>query len=481
MVIEIRNPQLMSHFSIGDSCSIRYRLSPARKNLFERKPMPYFSNTESQQREMLDVIGARSIDDLFSDIPSEYRVSSLNLPDGRSEQEVYAYFKSLSDRNAHRLTCFVGGGFYDHYIPSCIDAIVSRGEFYTAYTPYQPEVAQGTLQAIFEYQSAICRLTDMDVANASLYDGGTALYEAAMMAIRITGRNRIIVDGGVNPIYKNMLYCYTRNLSINFAEINTEHGQSNRAKIREALNDQTAAIILQNPNFFGAVDDYTDIAAIAHEQGCMVVLSVYPLSLGMLKTPGSMNADIVTGEGQSLGIPLSFGGPYLGFMAARMAHVRKMPGRIAGETVDAKGRKGYVLTLQAREQHIRREKAMSNICSNEGLCALRALIYLSVMGRQGLRDVALTCARRAEYAKTRLSKIPGVSVKKSAPTFNEFTLELPSDAGLVLGKMVDKGYAAGFPLGRYYPGMDNYLLVAVTEKRTIEEIGSFAEALEAVL
>ena len=430
---------------------------------------------------MLAAVGARQISDLFADIPAHLRVDALRMPEGLSESEVYDRLHNLSHRNAHELTCFLGGGFYDHFIPAAVDALSSRGEFYTAYTPYQPEASQGTLQAIFEYQSAICRLTRMEVANASMYDGGTALFEAAMMAIRSTGRNRIVLDSGVSPIYRVMLRSYTRNLSIEFEEVPVVHGQTNRAQLLAALTDQTAAVILQNPNFFGAVDDFTDLSAAAHARGCLVIASVYPVSLGLLKAPGEMGVDIVTGEGQSLGLPLSFGGPYLGFLATRMAHVRKMPGRLVGQTVDRHGKRGYVLTLQAREQHIRREKATSNICSNEALCALRAVIYLSLMGKQGLRDMARLCATKAEYAKQRLAAVPGVRIKRSAPTFNEFTLELPMDAAEVVARLVDKGIAAGFPLGRYYPGMENYLLVAVTEKRTRAEIGVLAEALESVL
>jgi len=443
--------------------------------------MPFIANTDEQRRAMLATVGVSSLDDLFADIPPAYRLAGLNLPEGLSESEAYDRLHELSRRNAVQLVCFLGGGFYDHFIPAAVDAIASRSEFYTAYTPYQPEASQGTLQAIFEYQSAICRLTGMEVANASLYDGGTALYEAAMMALRITGRNKILLDSGVNPIYRNMLHGYTRNLSIEFSEIETAHGQSDRARIAAALDTETAAIILQNPNFFGAVDDFSDIVELAHARGCLALVSAYPIALGLLKCPGRMGADIVTGEGQSLGLPLSFGGPYLGFMATRRQHVRRMPGRLVGLTEDRLGRRSFVLALQAREQHIRREKATSNICTNEALCALRAVTYLALLGKQGLAEVAALCARKAEYAKTRLGAIPGVAVKKSAPTFNEFTLELPRDAGEVVSRLIDKGFAAGFPLGRYYRGMENYLLVAVTEKRTREEIGRFAEALESVL
>ncbi len=443
--------------------------------------MPYIANTDNERQIMLSELGIKSIDELFGDIPKEFKIDTLSIQEGKSEQEVLEHCTNLSNHNAHKLTNFVGGGFYDHYIPAAIDAIISRGEFFTAYTPYQPEVSQGTLQAIFEYQSGICRLTDMDVANASLYDGGTALYEAAMMALRITRRNKIILDSGVNPIYRNMLTCYTSNLSLDFFEIDIEHGQSSREKVDAALDTDTAAIIVQNPNFFGAVDDFSDIVEMALKKGVLVIMSVYPISLGLLKTPGEMGADIVTGEGQSLGIPLSFGGPYLGFMACKIKHVRKMPGRIAGETVDSAGRRGFVLTLQAREQHIRRAKAMSNICSNEALCALRAILFLSLLGKNGIQDLAHLCAARAEYAKTRMNQIKNIEVKKSAPTFNEFTVELPFDAGNIIGKMLEKGFAAGFPLGRYYKGMENYLLIAVTEKRTVEEIGLYTECLEALL
>ena len=445
--------------------------------------MGYISHTAQDKREMLKVIGIRSgnIEDLFKDIPPSLRARSFDLPPGRSELEVERYLQGLAEKNVTELPTFVGGGFYDHYIPAAVDALVSRSEFYTAYTPYQPEASQGTLQAVYEYQSCICRLTEMEVSNASLYDGGTALYEAAMMAIRITGRNKIIMDGGVSPIYRKMMHCYTSNLSIDFIETPVTHGQSSRSEIDKYLDDKTAAVILQNPNFFGAIDDYSDISEKCHKMGALVIESVYPVSLGILKTPREMGADIATGEGQSLGIPLSFGGPYLGFMATRKEFVRKMPGRIAGVTTDEEGSRGFVLTLQTREQHIRREKALSNICTNEALCALRALIYMALVGKEGLKEVAGLCVEKAEYAKKKLEKIKNVEIKRSSPTFNEFTVQLPKSSNEVIGRMIDKGFEAGFPLGRYYEGMENYMLVAVTEKRTKEEIDMFAEALEDVL
>lgn len=443
--------------------------------------MNFVPHTELEKKEMLKAIGLKSTDELFKDISANLRPRSFNIPEGKSEFEVMEYFKLLADKNATNLTNFVGGGFYDHYIPAAVDALASRPEFYTAYTPYQPECSQGWLQSIYEYQTIICELTGLDVSNASLYDGGTALYEAAMMAVRLTGRKKIIVDSGVSLIYRTMLYTYTSNLSIEFVETPVVHGQSCREDIYKNLDDKTAAVITQNPNFFGAVDDYSDIVEKVHSKGALAIASVYPVSLGMLKSPGEMGFDITTGEGQSLGIPLSFGGPYLGFIAVKKEHMRQMPGRIVGGTVDKDGKHGFVLTLQAREQHIRRERATSNICSNEALCALRALIYTSLLGKVGLQELAELNYQKAEFAKATLDKISGVKVKRSSPTFNEFTLELPKNADEVVRQMIDKGFASGFPLGRFYKGLDNYLLVAVTEKRTKDEIMDFAKNLEAAL
>jgi glycine dehydrogenase subunit 1 len=443
--------------------------------------MNFVPHTELEKKEMLKAIGLKSVGELFKDIPLSLRPKSFNIPEGKSEFEVVEYLKSLAHKNATGLTNFVGGGFYDHHIPAAVDALASKPEFYTAYTPYQPECSQGWLRAIYEYQTIICELTGLDVSNASLYDGGTALYEAIMMAVRLTGRKKIIVDSGVSLIYRTMLYTYTSNLSIEFVETPVVHGQSCREDIYKNLDDKTAAVIVQNPNFFGAVDDFSDIVEVTHSKGALAIASVYPVSLGMLKSPREMGFDIATGEGQSLGIPLSFGGPYLGFMAVKKEHMRQMPGRIVGETLDKDNRRGFVLTLQAREQHIRREKATSNICSNEALCALRALIYTSLLGRVGLQELAQLNYQKAEFAKARLERISGVKVKRSSPTFNEFTLELSKNADEVVHLMISRGFASGFPLGRFYKGLDNYLLVAVTEKRTKEEIINFASSLEAAL
>jgi len=443
--------------------------------------MPFIANTDEQRRQMLAEIWL-TMERLFSDIPKKFQCSRLNLPQGLTEQEVRETLAALAGKNSIDLTLFLGGGFYDHFIPAAVYSIISRSEFYTAYTPYQPEVSQGTLQAIYEYQSMICRLTDMQVANASLYDGGTAMYEAMMMALRTTGRNKVIIDTSVNPIYRVMIESYTRNLGIEHVQTQCATGQVNREQIMAKLDNETAAVILQNPNFFGCIDDFSDIAEAAHKKGALLIVSCYPISLGILKTPGAMGADIVTGEGQSLGLTMSFGGPYLGFMATKMEYVRKMPGRIIGRTVDRNGNKCFVMTLQAREQHIRREKATSNICSNEALCAMTALVYLALMGKEGLRQTAQLCADKASYAYSRLTAIPGVKPHFGAKWFfNEFVLDLPKDAADVIVKLIEKGFAAGFPLSRYYPDMKNSMLVCVTEKRTKQQIGMFAEALESVL
>ena len=443
--------------------------------------MPFIANTEQQHQQMLKDIGL-TMDDLFSDIPDELIIDSFDFPEGISEQEVRYRLAELAEKNSTHLTCFLGGGFYDHFIPAAVDSIISRSEFYTAYTPYQAEISQGTLQATYEYQSLICRLTEMEVANASLYDGGTALYEAMMMALRITGRNKVIIDDSVNPIYRVMIHSYTRNLKIEHIKTHCENGLANRQQILDFIDNKTAAVILQNPNFFGCVDDFSDIVEIAHKKGALLIVSVYPISLGILKTPGAMGADIVTGEGQSLGIPMSFGGPYLGFMTTRSKYVRKMPGRIIGQTTDTEGKRGFVMTLQAREQHIRRDKATSNICTNEALCALTALVYLTLLGKEGLRETAQLCADKANYAYERLTTIVGIEPHfKANWFFNEFVIDLPCDATEAIGKLIEKGFAAGFPMSRYYKEMNNSMLIAVTEKRTKEQIGMLAEALEEIL
>jgi glycine dehydrogenase subunit 1 len=369
----------------------------------------FWSASEAEIKAMMDTVGVSSFDELFAAIPAELQAPDPAIPDGLSEMEMLAVLRRLSARNAAHLVNFCGGGFYDHFIPSAVGQLAGRGEFFTAYTPYQPEASQGTLQAIYEYQTAMVRLTGMEVSNASLYDGGTALFEAVTMAMRLTDRTAVVIGAGVNPIYRTMLRSYLANLHIDCREVPlAADGRADRAALRAAVDDSVAAVVLQNPNFFGCVDDLSDVAEMAHDAGALMIASVYPVAQALLKTPGEMGADIAVGEGQSLGLPLSFGGPYLGFMTTRKKHVRRMPGRIVGVTRDAQGRRGFVLTLQAREQHIRRDKATSNICTNQALCALRALIHLTLLGKEGLVRQATVCAANAEYAFGRLTAIPGV-------------------------------------------------------------------------
>jgi glycine cleavage system P protein (glycine dehydrogenase) subunit 1 len=439
--------------------------------------MDFTPHTQQDRSEMLAALGLESVEDLFAEIPPELRVKSWDLPAAKSELEVSGHLSRLAELNGHKLTCFLGGGFYDHYIPAAVDAILSRGEFYTAYTPYQAEISQGTLQSIFEYQTAICRLTGLYAANASLYDGGTALYEAAMMAVRKTGRKKLIVCSSVSPIYRIILKSYTVNLHLDLVEEDI----CDPARLAELMDDSTAGVIVQNPDFFGRVHDYRPHFELAAANKAISIISCNPIALAVIKTPAEMGADIAVGEGQPLGLPLSFGGPYLGFMAVTKKLLRAMPGRIVGRAFDREGRSGYCLTLQTREQHIRREKATSNICSNEALCALAATVYLSLLGKQGLVELAELNMALAAYARDRLTGIEGVELVDQGPWFNEFRLRLPIDARLAVSRLIDKGIAAGFPLGRYYPEQANNLLVAVTEKRSKEQIGYLAEGLEAIL
>jgi glycine dehydrogenase subunit 1 len=445
--------------------------------------MPYIANTAEDRAAMLAEVGFADMDGLWRAAGVTRPAPSLaGLPPGRSEHAVHRHLAGLAERNATGLVNFLGCGYYDHFIPAALGEVTGRSEFYTAYTPYQPEASQGTLQAIYEWQSAVCRLTAMEVANASLYDGGTALFEAMMMAVRTTRRRQAVISGAVSPIFREMIRCYSGNLDVELVEIlPASDTGSAPADLAAAVGKDTACVLVQYPNAFGAVEDWTEAVAAIHAAGALAVCSAYPIALAMLKPPGEMGFDIVTGEGQSLGLPLSFGGPYVGFMATREKLMRKMPGRICGRTVDGQGREGFVLTMQAREQHIRREGAMSNICTNENLCALTALAYLTCVGRQGLVQVARLCAAKAAFARDQLRAIRGVEPVGDLPFFNEFVVRLPGDAGEIVGRMVDKGFAAGFPLGRYYPDRADQLLVAVTEKRTREEIKAFANAMEAIL
>jgi glycine dehydrogenase subunit 1 len=443
--------------------------------------MSYCPNTEKEQQEMLSAIGVSSVEGLFAAIPAALRAKHFDLPQGMSEFETFDRMKAVAGKNSSDTLNFIGGGFYDHIIPAAVDHLSGRAEFYTAYTPYQPECSQGTLQALFEYQTAICRLTGLDVSNASLYDGATACAESAMMALRVTGRNRILVDACVSPFSREVLKTYLFNLDVEIVEIPQADGALDRAGLARLLDDTVAGVLVQNPNFFGTVEDFTSLAAEVHAKGALLIASVYPVSLGMLKSPGEMGVDIAIGDGQSLGNPLSFGGPSFGFIAAKKKLIRNMPGRIVGETVDRNGKRGFVLTLQAREQHIKRHKATSNICSNQGLCALRGLIFLSTVGKEGLKDMASLNRDKSEYAKSRLTSIPGVKLLQSGPTFNEFTISLPQSSQPVVSALLKKGIAAGVPAGEYYNGLENALIVTVTEKRSKSEIDRLAQAVQEVL
>jgi glycine dehydrogenase subunit 1 len=429
---------------------------------------------------MLAAIGVGSIGDLFRPIPKELRARSFDLPPGMSEFEMMARLQEMEAQN-RRVVPFVGGGFYDHVIPAVVDHLAGRSEFYTAYTPYQPECSQGTLQALFEYQTAICRLTGLEASNASLYDGGTALAEAAMMALRVTGRGRIILDGAVNPFHRAIVRTYLANLPVEIVELPPVNGMLDRQGLAGKLDDRCAAVMVQNPTFFGCVADYSDLAAQVHKSGALLVSAVYAISLGLLKPPGDMGVDIAVGDGQSLGNHLSFGGPAFGFITAKKQYIRNMPGRIVGETVDREGRRGFVLTLQAREQHIKRHKATSNICSNQSLCALRGLIFLASLGKQGIVELARLNRDKAEYAKRSLAAVRGVTIPSGGPTFNEFTIRLPKRADDVVASLLQRGIAAGVPLGSYYPGEENSVVVTVTEKRTKGEIALLARELEGAL
>ncbi|HEY3309848.1 MAG TPA: aminomethyl-transferring glycine dehydrogenase subunit GcvPA [Desulfuromonadaceae bacterium] len=440
----------------------------------------YCPHTPEEEKEMLAAIGVSSVEELFAPIPSDLRAKTFNIPPGMSEFETFARMQSVAAGNSELLN-FIGGGFYDHIIPAVVDHLSGRAEFYTAYTPYQPECSQGTLQALFEYQTAICRLTGLDVSNASLYDGATACAEAAMMALRVTGRNKIVMDGCVSPFSRQVLKTYLFNLNVEVIEIVPLDGLLNRNELAKVLDDSVAGVLVQNPNFFGGVEEFSELADQVHGQGALLLASVYPISLGLVKSPGEMGVDVAVGDGQSLGNPLSFGGPSFGFIAAKKSLIRNMPGRIIGETIDKQGRRGYVLTLQAREQHIKRHKATSNICSNQGLCALRGLIFLSSVGKQGLVAMAGLNRDKAEYAKAKLAEIPGVTVLQGAASFNEFTVFLPKPARGVVAVMLENGIAAGVPLGEYYEDSDNALVVTVTEKRTRKEIDRLAKGLEEAL
>ena len=433
---------------------------------------------------MLAAIGESSIEHLFDLVPDEFRlVRPLDLPPALSELELAQHMEGLAAKNAHigQKVCFLGGGAYDHFVPAVVDAIASRGEFYTSYTPYQPEVAQGNLQVMFEYQTLICQLTGLDVSNASLYDGGSAVAEAVLLAMSVTGRpKKVVVAGSVHPQYCEILRTYFECLGAELVTVAAPTGVVNPAEVAKTVDQETACVLVQHPNFFGCLEDVAALAKIAHDAGALLVQSFDPISLGVLKRPGDLGADVAVAEGQSLGTPLLYGGPYLGIMACREQFVRRMPGRIAGQTVDRRGRRCWVLTLQTREQHIRREKATSNICTNQGLFALRAAIYLAELGPQGLAETAELCVRKAHYAKERLKASTRLAAAFDQPVFKEFVVrDSQGRVDELLAQALDAGYLAGIPLGQWYLEFDDCFLVTVTEKRTKAEIDGLAEVLSA--
>jgi glycine dehydrogenase subunit 1 len=444
--------------------------------------MAYFFNTPDDQRSMLAAIGADSVSELFDSIPSSLRLNrELSIPPALSELELSQHLSTLASRNQcpGQKICFLGGGSYDHFIPAAVDALASRGEFYTSYTPYQPEVAQGNLQAMFEYQSLICQLTGMDVSNASLYDGGSAAAEAVLLAMSVTKRPRkVVCSSSVHPEYRQIIETYFTCIGAELVTIDAPRGTANLEAIANAIDQETACLLLQSPNFFGGIEDLSAAAKIAHSAGALLAVSVDPISLGLLKRPGDLGADVVVAEGQSLGTPMQFGGPYLGIMACREQFLRRLPGRIAGQTVDRRGRRCWVLTLQTREQHIRRERATSNICTNQGLFALRASIYLSLLGPQGLQETAELCLRKSRYLLQRLTAHPRFELAFSAPTFKEFVVRDRHDqVDPLLERALSEGYLAGLPLGRWYPSLGNCFLITTTEKRTRSEIDGLIATL----
>jgi glycine dehydrogenase subunit 1 len=446
--------------------------------------MRYIPNTPAQQQDMLGVIGAASIEDLLVRIPPKARLRRpLAVPAPMAETDLVRHLRRLSAVNADadEFACFLGGGAYDHMIPSPINHLISRGEFFTAYTPYQPEASQGTLRSIFEYQTMMAELLGMDVANASLYDGASSLAEAALMAHAVTGRDGIVLSRGVNPLYRQVVETYVEGPDLRIKSAALADGSTDLDQMRAAVSDRTAAVVVQSPNFFGCLEDVRAAADIAHGAGALLVVVADPVNLGLLQPPGALGADLVVGEGQGLGVPMSFGGPYLGVFAAKQELVRRMPGRLVGATVDLDGRRGFVLTLQTREQHIRREKATSNICTNVALCALMATIYVAIMGKRGMRKVGELATAKAHYAARAFTQIPGVRLSFAAPFFKEFTLELPKPPERVVKRLAREKILAGLPLKSVDRQYKRCLLVAVTEKRTREEIDAYAAALGAAV
>lgn len=440
----------------------------------------YIPTSNAQQSEMLKSVNVKSIEDLFVDIPEDIRLKrKLNIAGPLSEAELMISIKELTKdiKTADDLICFLGAGVYDHFIPSVVKHIISKPEFYTAYTPYQPEISQGTLQAIYEYQTMICNLTGMDVSNASMYDGATALSEAAKMASVVTNRKKVLISSSVNPEAKKVLRTYMKFSDIEIVEIDDKEGTIDVDLLKSSIDSNTAAFIAQNPNFFGIIEDLDDVEKLVHKNGSLLIVYVEPISLSILKTPGEIGADIAVGDGQPLGNNLNFGGPHLGFFATTQKLMRKLPGRIIGETNDVDGKRGFVLTLQAREQHIRREKATSNICTNHSLNALTAAVYMATLGKHGIKEVASQCYKKAHYAYNKLLKTGKFKPLFEKPFFMEFAIECESNVDDLNELLLSNGIIGGYNLEKEYKKYKNSMLVCVTEKRTKEEINKLVSVM----
>lgn len=441
----------------------------------------YLPMTTEDKKEMLSFLGIQDVNELFTDIPENIRFKGkLNIPPALSEPEAVKYFSSLANKNVDSSdhAYFLGAGIYDHYIPSTVNHVISRSEFYTAYTPYQPEISQGELQAIFEFQTMICELTGMEVANSSMYDGPTALAEAANLAVGGVKGKKVLVSKAVHPESRSILKVNAKGQGYDVVEIDIKDGVTDLAALEQAMDEQTAAVIVQYPNFFGTIEDLAALEKIAHQHKSLFVVSSNPLSLGILQPPGAFGADIVVGDVQPLGIPMQLGGPTCGFFAVKEKLMRKIPGRIVGQTTDHEGRRGFVLTLQAREQHIRREKATSNICSNQALNALAASVAMSAFGKRGVQEMAILNVQKTQYAKNQIAKLEGYELPFPGPVFNEFVVKVPGDVGELNRSLLNRRIVGGYDLGRDYPEFAGHMLIAVTEIRTKEEIDSLVQGLE---
>ncbi len=448
--------------------------------------MPYIPNTDEERAAMLRVIGVDKVEDLFHDVPAEYRFPTLDLPRPLSEAEILAELRDMAEMNVDldHAACFLGAGAYNHFVPSVVDMVISRSEFYTAYTPYQPEVSQGVLQALFEYQSMICALTEMDVANSSHYDGATATAEAVIMALNVhrRKRKRVVLSPTLHPMYRQTVHTYTQGMGLTI--VGEDAPRHDLQALADLIDDDTCCVIVQNPDFLGRMFSPAEMKALAdaaHARKALFVVAVDPISLGFMVPPGRYDADVVVGEGQSLGNPPNFGGPYLGIFAFKKEYVRKSSGRLVGETVDAEGKRGYVITLSTREQHIRREKATSNICTNEALVAIASAVYMAAMGKQGLRRVAEMSYHKAHYAAKRIAEVEGFEVLSTWPFFKEFVVKCPAPVAEINDYLLDEwGIIGGYDLSQDYPDLENAMLLCVTEMNTREEIDDLVSALEEI-